>query len=386
MQFFEFIFLARKWVLDKLRIRNLLQRLRINGSPYWLLIFPEGTVVCEETAGFMKKHAESKGLVPSLNGTGSEAITTGGGNGRGEAASPVPSEISFVTNDDVKTDGAILEKLPDHTLLPKSKGLLTCCHLLVNDTQYPASFPSASTSTSPPTTSISSRSITAASPFQSAKKIVDLTIGFQGCSKTVYAYDKYLPAAIFFKGQGPEKVHIHIRAFDTKDVPLFAGSHNNITETLITQKTVDTGLGIVDGSEDPLKEGEGLRQRNVTNSTTTTTSISSSVNPPPPPPPQDQDLDTLLHTNEKIFNTWLLQLFKEKDEILRIYYRDGDMSQVALMDPAVPTVYRDQKETIRVVPTLWDAVSLLMTCWISWKVWGALSGLVWYGMFGSVSH
>lgn len=45
MQFFGFIFLARKWEQDKPRIAHRLSKLAAGGGvePMWLLIFPEGT-------------------------------------------------------------------------------------------------------------------------------------------------------------------------------------------------------------------------------------------------------------------------------------------------------------------------------------------------------
>ncbi|KAJ3213850.1 Mannosyl-oligosaccharide 1,2-alpha-mannosidase IA [Clydaea vesicula] len=45
----EFVFLKRKWDLDKIGYANTLRRAIDDNFPLWFLIFPEGTVVCEET-------------------------------------------------------------------------------------------------------------------------------------------------------------------------------------------------------------------------------------------------------------------------------------------------------------------------------------------------
>ena len=49
MMFLEFIFLKRKWSLDKLNYTRILTRAMNDNLPLWLIIFPEGTVICEET-------------------------------------------------------------------------------------------------------------------------------------------------------------------------------------------------------------------------------------------------------------------------------------------------------------------------------------------------
>jgi lysocardiolipin and lysophospholipid acyltransferase len=44
MQFFGFIFMARKWEQDKSRLQHRLSKLTAGrDTPMWLLIFPEGT-------------------------------------------------------------------------------------------------------------------------------------------------------------------------------------------------------------------------------------------------------------------------------------------------------------------------------------------------------
>ena len=46
---FEFIFLARKWNIDRSRIIQSLERVKNDKSGLWLLLFPEGTIICQET-------------------------------------------------------------------------------------------------------------------------------------------------------------------------------------------------------------------------------------------------------------------------------------------------------------------------------------------------
>ncbi|KAK3686683.1 hypothetical protein LTR37_019563 [Vermiconidia calcicola] len=58
-QFYNFIFLSRKWETDRFRFRNALSHLKNPKNPMWLLIFPEGTnlsaVTREKSAKWAKK-------------------------------------------------------------------------------------------------------------------------------------------------------------------------------------------------------------------------------------------------------------------------------------------------------------------------------------------
>jgi 1-acyl-sn-glycerol-3-phosphate acyltransferase len=60
MQFFEFIFLKRKWNSDKETFLKNLSRAKKDGLPLWLLIFPEGTNLTADTKAkclqYAKKH------------------------------------------------------------------------------------------------------------------------------------------------------------------------------------------------------------------------------------------------------------------------------------------------------------------------------------------
>ncbi|KAJ3348945.1 hypothetical protein HDU91_006446 [Kappamyces sp. JEL0680] len=63
MRGFEFIFLARKWKIDRPRIRQALQQAQSDKTPLWLLVFPEGTLVCEETKPKSIEYAKKKDIV-----------------------------------------------------------------------------------------------------------------------------------------------------------------------------------------------------------------------------------------------------------------------------------------------------------------------------------
>jgi len=61
-QFYNFIFVARKWEQDKTRFQQHLQKLNQHDYPMWLLIFPEGTNLSKVTRETSKKWADKNGL------------------------------------------------------------------------------------------------------------------------------------------------------------------------------------------------------------------------------------------------------------------------------------------------------------------------------------
>lgn len=61
-QFYNFIFLARKWETDKPRFRRQLNQLSDPKDPMWLLIFPEGTNLSGVTREKSKAWAEKQGV------------------------------------------------------------------------------------------------------------------------------------------------------------------------------------------------------------------------------------------------------------------------------------------------------------------------------------
>ncbi|KAJ2158447.1 hypothetical protein GGF46_003764 [Coemansia sp. RSA 552] len=62
MYFLDFIFLKRKWAEDKQTFNEHMQRIVQHTDPAWLLIFPEGTVVCKKRTAISDKYAEKMGL------------------------------------------------------------------------------------------------------------------------------------------------------------------------------------------------------------------------------------------------------------------------------------------------------------------------------------
>ncbi|KAJ3413269.1 hypothetical protein HDV05_008255 [Chytridiales sp. JEL 0842] len=304
MQFFEFIFLARKWVSDKPRVRRLLERLRVNGAPYWLLIFPEGTVICDNTREINTNHLLSKAGLRT--NTESSSITL--------ARETIPSATVE------KTIPSNL-RIPEHVLSPRSKGLLTCCHMLVHDMD------TTKNKSTKPTTPLSIQplsSVLQKAPFRGAQKLIDLTVGFVNCSKDSFAYDNYLPDKIFLQGRGPKQVYIHIRSFDMSKIPIYEGSHSKGTSHEDVEKVVTDGPTL---HKTENEQDAGLRNRkpiskdggqDFTASPKTTTTPMS--------------LDTLLEVNEPAFQSWLTDRFMEKEDMMRIFYRDGHMGNVAAMD------------------------------------------------------
>lgn len=61
-QFYNFIFLSRKWETDRFRFRKHLNHLKDPKDPMWLLIFPEGTNLSAVTREKSKKWAEKTGI------------------------------------------------------------------------------------------------------------------------------------------------------------------------------------------------------------------------------------------------------------------------------------------------------------------------------------
>jgi len=74
MQFFNFIFLERSWAADRLNLTSRLSALAAHhmtttteraedDEPLALIIFPEGTLVSQDTVPISQKYAEKMGLV-----------------------------------------------------------------------------------------------------------------------------------------------------------------------------------------------------------------------------------------------------------------------------------------------------------------------------------
>ncbi|KAJ2722011.1 hypothetical protein GGI07_003601 [Coemansia sp. Benny D115] len=76
MQFLDFIFLKRKWASDRQTFADHMQRIVEHDDPAWLLIFPEGTVICNKRTAISDSYAAKMGLrrpehtlLPRVNGS-----------------------------------------------------------------------------------------------------------------------------------------------------------------------------------------------------------------------------------------------------------------------------------------------------------------------------
>jgi 1-acyl-sn-glycerol-3-phosphate acyltransferase len=63
MRCFEFIFLSRKWDIDRPRIISSLESAKKDGCPMWLLLFPEGTVITQNTRSIADAFAKKSDIV-----------------------------------------------------------------------------------------------------------------------------------------------------------------------------------------------------------------------------------------------------------------------------------------------------------------------------------
>ncbi|KAL3895557.1 MAG: hypothetical protein SGCHY_004631 [Lobulomycetales sp.] len=62
MQYFGFLFLKRKWALDKKTVKDKLSLYLEESQPFWLLLFPEGTLLDEETVGWSNAYIKKMDL------------------------------------------------------------------------------------------------------------------------------------------------------------------------------------------------------------------------------------------------------------------------------------------------------------------------------------
>ena len=62
MQFAQFIFLKRKWEMDKPRLAAHLQKFNKPKNPMWLMMFPEGTNLADSTRAASKAWADKNGI------------------------------------------------------------------------------------------------------------------------------------------------------------------------------------------------------------------------------------------------------------------------------------------------------------------------------------
>jgi len=145
MQFFRFIFLARSWSADRVylgeKLVALAERAQQASAKFVLFIFPEGTLVSPDTRPISTKYAEKIGVVDL-----------------------------------------------EHTLLPRSTGLMFCLRTL--------------------------------GPAIRDLQLMDVSIGYPGIPRDGYGQDYYTLRSIFLNGIPPPRVHVHIRYFKVGDIPL----------------------------------------------------------------------------------------------------------------------------------------------------------------------
>lgn len=75
MKFYRFIFLTRKWAVDKARLLSRLKQLgsanaalkQTKPPPMWLLIFPEGTNISKNGRAASQKWSEKSGIPDMRN-------------------------------------------------------------------------------------------------------------------------------------------------------------------------------------------------------------------------------------------------------------------------------------------------------------------------------
>lgn len=145
MQFFDFIFLAQSWASDRKLLASSLATLgkeaQRENKPFVFLLYPEGTLVTENTRPRSKKFADKMGI------------------------------------DDMH-----------HTLLPRSTGL----HYVL-------------------------RSL---SPRVQDLRILDLTVIYPGIPPLGYGQNYYTLRSIFCSGIPPPEIHLHLRVFNVRDLPI----------------------------------------------------------------------------------------------------------------------------------------------------------------------
>ncbi|EJT99919.1 acyltransferase-domain-containing protein [Dacryopinax primogenitus] len=145
MQFYRFIFITRSWAADRVYLARKLLELGKHAikaaQPFVLLIYPEGTLVSDETRAKSRQYSEKAGIADMVN-----------------------------------------------MLLPRSTGLLFSLRTLA------PSIPNLA--------------------------VVDFTVGYAGIPPAGYGQDFYTLRSVFFNGISPPTLHLHIRMWQAKDLPL----------------------------------------------------------------------------------------------------------------------------------------------------------------------
>ena len=212
MSIFEFVFLARKWDQDKLTIDQSMTLALIDHLPLWLILFPEGTVVCEETINwslaYKKRRASLTHVAP-----------------------------------------------PRRVLYPKVTGLRRCLDIL--SLKHP---PSSQTLQDALSRGIPEANTLATLPSQGISYLYDVCIGYEGGGVEGggdHAYDRYDLASVILGGLGPKRVHMRFERFKVADLPGLnesgAGGDTTIAVAAAggSASTTDTTTNTTDTPSDP---------------------------------------------------------------------------------------------------------------------------------------
>ncbi|KAL7753575.1 hypothetical protein RI367_001350 [Sorochytrium milnesiophthora] len=180
MQFFRFVFLHRNWLKDQRTLETGLEV--IGASPsYWLLMFPEGTIITSNTRGISHRYALKAGL----------------------------------------TD------LPEHTLVPRSTGLWTCIEVLKRQKQ-PVTHLYDLTLGFTPYPPLNKQSVAAA--VEAVVPAAPATAAVSGLSgggpqgsadedAATYPSALYKLRGVYCEGKNPQHIHVHCERIALQDVP-----------------------------------------------------------------------------------------------------------------------------------------------------------------------
>jgi len=73
------------------------------------------------------------------------------------------------------------------------------------------------------------------------KRLLDITVGYEGLQDHHCPYDEYPLSKVFFEGKGPKEIHLHLRSYNVDDIPGLAqpGCHSDNMEIAIEKERAD---------------------------------------------------------------------------------------------------------------------------------------------------
>ncbi|KAI8806994.1 acyltransferase-domain-containing protein [Cladochytrium replicatum] len=346
MRFFEFIFLKRKWADDQHRIREYLNRAlddmraakdaRRGRSRHdfrtglWLMLFPEGTVITDETVGISKgflkrdrpfqeliarvlaqaKGGNSKGL-NALRRRHGEPMDTMTADEESEPHSPAtyypPNGNPFAdeqqqsktaTTTTATTTAApgsanevdrwVEEIHPRHVLLPRTSGLYECIKIILGKI-------TALAETEALNGGGLQESYGTLQPVDNDEglKLIDVTLGYPGLSvdhHEGYGYDVYPIERVFIGGGLLRKIYMHVHVYSVK--PSVPETHEDGTPD-----PLDTSLTEVDMNGCAVGLANELGGPKV-----------------------------IEFGDKKAFSERLARMYYEKEEMLDRFYTSGELS------------------------------------------------------------